>query len=172
MKIENRKWQIVTRQLSLIACLYLLLAPSSWHLTPCFGQQPVNGLEKGEGQRRAVALTLAQSRATSDQKRVAREQAKVAAAPAAQVAAVAKAQTAMTAAKTPAEKAAAASQLASAQKITANAQAKLDAANKRLTADQKMATNEQVRVADWNTKTLATHKAAGKSIDWKKGTIN
>lgn len=131
----------------------------------------INGLELGEGKRRAVSLQLATNRVTSDQKRLARAQTNVTAAPAAQTAAIAKAQAAATAAKTPADKATAAKQLAAAQKITANAQAKLDAENKHLTADKKTVGNEQLRVSDWNSKTLASHHAKGKSIDWTKGTI-
>ena len=131
----------------------------------------INGLELGEGKRRAVSLQLATNRVTSDQKRVARAQTNVTAAPAAQAAAIAKAQAAATAAKTPADKSTAAKQFADAQKITANAQAKLDAENKHLSADKKTVGNNQLRVSDWNSKTLASHRAKGKLIDWTKGTI-
>lgn len=57
-------------------------------------------------------------------------------------------------------------------KKLATANQQLTAAQNRVTADQKTIASETARVADWNTKTLATHNAAGKTIDWTKGTIN
>ncbi len=57
-------------------------------------------------------------------------------------------------------------------KKLAAANRQLTAAQNRVTADQKTIASETARVADWDSKTLKVHQAGGKSIDWKKGTIN
>jgi hypothetical protein len=150
----------------LVVLLCIISAPGS-----LLAQATLNGLEKAEGQHRAATVKMATSRVGEDQKAATKAQEDLAAAPAKQAAAVSQAQAAGAAATDAYSKDKAAKELAAAQQITTKAQENSTRANKQLAKDQKAMASEQARADDWNKKTLATHKAMGKTIDWQKGTI-